>query len=74
MIDKDVLTRHVDALVESHGVALIPDAIEKRIYGRILKMMFDVLDKMSGRTMFKIFGHEIAFFIKPEHLTVPMPI
>ncbi len=36
MIDKVVLSQHVDALEESHGVAVIPDAIEKRIYVHVL--------------------------------------
>lgn len=74
MIDKTVFDRHIDIFVEKHGVAAIPDAIEKRIYGRLLKMMFDVLDKMSGRSMLTMFGHEIAFFIKPTHVSVEIPV
>lgn len=74
MIDKAVLSHHIDIMVETQGIAIVPDVIEKRVYGRIVKMLFDVLDKMSGRTLFKIMGHEIAFFVKPEHVAVQMPV
>ena len=67
MIEKTLLSQPIEPLVNKHGVVFIPDAIEKRFYGRQIKIMFDLIDKMSGRTLFKILGHEIAFFIKPEN-------
>lgn len=70
VLDESVIKAEVADMVLKYGAKFIPDTIERRIYGNLVEMLMGLLDKMSGKTLFTIFGHEFSFNIRPGPIVI----
>jgi hypothetical protein len=80
--DDDVLTAEeevINSIVERYlkdsriNSKLIPDAVERKIYRNVLKMIVGILKDTVENANIDLLGHRINFSMVPHQQTAPQP-
>jgi hypothetical protein len=80
-IDEAILEQVADRLLQNSAInyTLVPDYVERQIYGNCLKLVFRLLDTLANTFCINICGHELRIYFDPiktsmvDHLTAITP-